>query len=76
MFRSMPGKKTTVLQHSGTRNLREKERQSCAALQKVGREEEFRTVSYVTVGRAGFNFLFFPILHNFEEAKLSKLSNC
>lgn len=65
MFRSTPGNKTTVLQHSGTRNLREKECQSCAALQEVGREEEFKTVCYVTVGKAGFHFLshsFYTIL--------------
>lgn len=61
----MPGKKITVLQRSGTRNVREKEWQSCAALQKVGREKELRTVCYVTVGKAGFNFLshtFYTIL--------------
>lgn len=75
MFRSMPGNKTTVLQHSGTRNLREKECQSSAALQKVGREEEFKTVCYVTVGKAGFNFLFFPTLSTqFWGSQIVKLS--
>lgn len=60
MLKPVPGSKITVLQRSGTGNLRDGEQQLCAALQKMGREGEFRAARYATADKAVLNCPFCP----------------